>query len=268
MNKKLYTILGYFLVLLLIFAIVQLAGLFAVNNHLTDVSGSEDVNSDCFRMKKCIDEKWLNTKEWESLKQAIIKDQEIIKSASQKANVSPRLVASFLFVEQMRLYFDNRELFEKVFYPLKILVSQNQFSLGVTGLKQETAKMIEGNLYATSSPFYLGEKYAHLLDFDSDNHGNERFERISDDKNHYYSYLYSGLYAKQVMEQWKKAGFDISERPEIIATLYNIGFDNSKPKKNPLAGGSEIKIGDHKYTFSALAYQFYMSDELLEILPR
>lgn len=268
MNKKLYTILGYFLAILIIFVTVQLAGLFAVNSHLTDVSGFEDQDSECFRIKKCKDIKWSKTKEWETLKQAIIKDKEKIIEASQKAGVSPRLIASFLFVEQMRLYFDNRELFEKVFYPLKMLVSQNQFSLGVTGLKQETAKMIEDNLHSTSSVFYLGEKYRHLLDFDSDNHDKERFERISDEKNHYYAYLYSGLYASQVMSQWKKAGFDISDRPEIIATLYNVGFNNSKPKENPFAGGSEINIEGNKYTFGGLAYQFYMSDELLEILPR
>jgi hypothetical protein len=71
-----------------------------------------------------------------------------------------------------------------------------------------------------------------------------------------------------MVAQWKKAGIDISQRPEIIATLYNIGFNNSIPKEKPLSGGSAIEIGKNKYSFGSLAGFFYYSDELNELFSR
>ena len=70
------------------------------------------------------------------------------------------------------------------------------------------------------------------------------------------------------MTQWRKAGFDISQRPEIIATIYNIGFGNSHPNANPSAGGAEITLDGVTYTFGGLAHDFYYSDELISDLPR
>jgi hypothetical protein len=34
-------------------------------------------------------------------------------------------------------------------------------------------------------------------------------------------------------EQWKNTGHPIDNRPEILATLYQIDFDNARPKANP-----------------------------------
>jgi hypothetical protein len=73
---------------------------------------------------------------------------------------------------------------------------------------------------------------------------------------------------KEVLSQWQKAGFDISSKPEIISTLYNIGFENSRPNADPRVGGSEIKIGDDTYSFGGLAAQFYASQELIDYFPR
>lgn len=52
----------------------------------------------------------------------------------------------------------------------------------------------------------------------------ERIQRLTNEKDHYYSYLYAAIYMKELMTGWKKSGFDISDRPEIVATLYNIIF--------------------------------------------
>src|SRR3989344_4225161 len=177
---------------------------------------------------------WSRGDEWLVFKTAVIKDRETLKKVESATGIESRLVVSLLAVEQLRLYHSNRELFKKAFYPLKLLGNQSQFSWGVMGLKQETARQIEVNLknpsshqneplplekgeYSTS-PFYLGEKYEHLLDFKTDYPNNERFVRIIDEDNRYYSYLYSGLYFKQVIEQWKNAGFPIDDRPEILST--------------------------------------------------
>jgi hypothetical protein len=72
---------------------------------------------------------------------------------------------------------------------------------------------------------------------------------------------------KQVQQQWQQAGFDLSGRPEILATLYNLGFPASKPKENPSCGGSRIEVNGRWYTFGSLAYEFYYSGELLDAFP-
>jgi hypothetical protein len=70
------------------------------------------------------------------------------------------------------------------------------------------------------------------------------------------------------MNQWKQAGFDISKKPDILATLYNIGFVGSKPNANPQSGGAAIRIGNKTYSFGSLALEFYNSNELIDEFPR
>ena len=211
--------------------------------------------------------RWLATPEWAVLKTALVKDQEPILKASALAQVSPRLLVSMLVVEQLRLYNSDREVYKQVFAPLKILGVQSKFSWGIMGLKEETAKQIEANLKDPSSPYYLGVNYEHLLDFTTTDSASERFNRLVDQHNHYYSYLYSALGLKQLMVQWQRAGYDINDRPEILATLFNLGFDKSAPKAEPQVGGAEIEIGDVKYSFGGLAFEFYYSSELIDIFP-
>ena len=174
------------------------------------------------------------------------------------------MIVAPLVVEQLRLFTSEREIFKQIFSPLKILGNQSQFSWGVMGIKQDTAKQIEENLKDKKSVWYLGKEFEHILDFKTDDHDNERFERLTDEHDRYYSYLYGALCIKQIMKQWSNAGFNIDNRPEIIATLYNIGFENSKPKRDPQSGGAKIEINGGQYSFGSLAQEFYNSDELIE----
>ncbi len=217
---------------------------------------------------------WMNIEEWPVLKEAIKKDTALIDSAALVTGVEARLIVACLIGEQIRLFNSARETFKKVLAPLKTLSLENHFSYGVTGIKPYTALQVQRNLTDTNSAFYLGEKYAHLLDFNSDSASAyvsydtvDLCRRLVNYKNHYYSYLYAGLILKQIKVQWERAGFDISDRPEILATLYNVGFNMSKPKPNPQVGGSRISIGEYKYTFGSLAYEFYYSGELAELFP-
>ena len=91
--------------------------------------------------------------------------------------------------------------------------------------------------------------------------------RLTDPKNHYYSYLYAGLLIKEEMTQWKNAGFPIDNRPEVLATLFNIGFNHSIPKIEPETGGATFSINGYNYTFGGLAFDFYYSDQLTEDFP-
>lgn len=210
---------------------------------------------------------WAKGEEWQALAIAIEKDAKVIEQAARVAQVDPRLIAANLMVEQLRLYTSERQLFKQIFGPLSVLGSQNQFSWGVMGMKRETAIEVENNLKDKTSPFYLGARYENLLDFESADPEGERFARIVNPDDHYYAYLYAGLYLKQIEAQWLKAGYDIGKKPEILSTLFNIGFTNSKPNAEPKAGGAEIEIGGTKYSFGGLAGEFYYSNQLTNLFP-
>lgn len=210
---------------------------------------------------------WVNSKEWQIIKEATLKDKDVIYRVSDETQVEPRLIVASMIVEQLRLFNSEREIFKRFFEPLKILCSSNKISLGVMGIKEETAKQIENNLKNLDSPYYLGEEYENMLDFSGDNSDSSRYDRLSSEKNHYYSYLYGAIYIKQIMKQWRDANFSIDYRPEIVGTLFNVGFPQSKPNPSPKVGGSHIKIGDEEYSFGALSYEFYYSGEMLENFP-
>jgi hypothetical protein len=273
MLKKAFTIIIY------IFAFIGLwltAGYFAIRFGLTNTSGIIDTQRDAFLAsgKDGVPQEapyWSNLPEWTTLKTAIIKDKAVIQKAADSSGVPARLIVAPLIAEQLRFFYTDRESYKKFFEPLKILGSETQFSWGVMGVKEDTAVQIEKNLKNPASPYYPGIQYASLLDFtatDSMGISQERFTRMTDQHNHYYSYLYAGLYLREIETQWKSAGFDISARPDILTTLYNTGFKNSVPNSNPFSGGSQITIATKTYSFGLLGDDFYKSSELLEEFPR
>jgi hypothetical protein len=156
---------------------------------------------------------WVNTPEWQALKQAAVKDKTLIDKAANVSGVESRLIVSSMIVEQLRLFNSERDVFKKFFEPLKILCSSNKISLGIMGIKEPTAEAVEKNLKDATSPYYLGKEKENLLDFNSGNISSERYSRLASDKDHYYSYLYGGLYLKQLMTEWESAGYDIQYRP-------------------------------------------------------
>jgi hypothetical protein len=210
---------------------------------------------------------WMNISEWNDFKVAVLKDTALIDSAAAIMDIEPRLIVSVLLGEQMRLFNSSREVYKNVLRPLKILSVEAKFSLGVTGVKEETAIKAEKFLKDSTSAFYLGKKYEHVLDFFTEDPATERYDRLVNYRNHFYSYLYAAVILKQHRQQWKAAGFDISDRPEILATLFNVGYDFSEPKADPSVGGSHIVINEKVYTFGALAYEYYYSGEMADIFP-
>ncbi len=210
---------------------------------------------------------WANEAEWNAIKSGVLKDKEVINKAGNLVGIEPRIIVATLIVEQLRLFHSQRELFKKFFEPLKILGNSTKISLGVMGIKEATAIDTEKHLKDFGSPYYLGIQSEHLLDLNSGDPAQERFSHLTDDKDHYYSYLYGAVYLKEILTQWKNAGYDIKYRPEIIGTLFNVGFPQSKPNPNPKVGGSKIGISDGEYSFGSLAYEFYYSGELTDDFP-
>ncbi len=180
------------------------------------------------------------------------------------------MIATVVVPEQTRFFTANREVFKRYFEPLKILGSLSQFSLGVSGIKQETAKDIEKYAADPASAFYPGASMAALFSYDATttDHDEALYNRLTDAKDHYYSYLYTALFIKEIESQWYANGFDISQNPEAIATLFNIGFSGSHPNASPKAAGAVIATGGNTYNYGTLGGLFYRSDELADIFPR
>ncbi len=211
---------------------------------------------------------WADTDQWALMKEVFIRDQDIIKKAASDVGISPRLILGGVMGEQFRFFNNRRETFKGYFEPLKILASLSKISFGIAGIKPETVDQIEENLKNSNSPFYLGPNMENIISYEVEvDIDSVRMTRITDAKNPYYSYLYVGLYMKQLMAQWEKAGYSLENRPEILATLYNLGFNHSVPKENPVAGGSVININNKDYIFGDIAYEFYYSGELSDTFP-
>ncbi len=210
---------------------------------------------------------WMAEPAWAALKEAILRDSALINEAGRLTGVEPRMIVGCLIGEQIRLFNSKREMFKKYLGPVKVLSVQSQFSYGVNGIKDFTAEAVEQHLQDPSSEFYMGKAYEHLLDFETDDHATERYNRLVDYRNHLYSYIYTGCILHQTMLQWRRAGYDISDRPDLLFTLFNVGFDQSVPKPDPVPGGSHIEVGDRMYTFGGIGFDFYYSGELAEAFP-
>lgn len=212
---------------------------------------------------------WMQGVEWAALKEAIVRDKALIDEVGRLTGVEPRLIVGCLIGEQIRLFNTKRETIKQYLGPVKVLSVQSQFSYGVNGIKMSTAKTIEDHLKDPSSPFYMGKRYEHLLDYTVEGKAqeDERYNRLVDYRNHLYSYLYTACILHQTKMQWERAGYDISNRPDILFTLFNVGFAQSEPKPNPVCGGSHIKVRDRVYTFGAIGFDFYFSGELAEEFP-
>lgn len=260
--------------------LILVLGYLAVQFGWTNTKGIIDNQHDYFQNQTASDA-WKQSEEWLILKEAILKDTAAINKASAETGIPSRMIIAPLVVEQLRLFYSEREIFKQVFAPLKILGNQSQFSWGVMGIKQETARQIENNLKDPKSTFYLGKKYERVLDYlatstltsyatstGQSNPDAIRFQRLTDEHDRYYSYLYGALYIAEIEKQWDNSGFSIEKDPGTIATLYNIGFQNSKPHEKPLHGGAEINIGELNYSFGGLAQAFYDSSELIDEFPK
>jgi len=278
LKKSLFTLVGFFATIGFVFTAVFIGMQFEWFN----VRGSSIERNKFFINASstpleipCVDKtkkfcEWSETPEWEVIKNGLQKDSEIIARVSKETGVSQRMMATVVIPEQARFFTSEREVFKRYFEPMKILGSMSQFSLGVSGIKIKTALEIEVNLANEKSQFYPGPNFATLVTYASSTPDREKelYNRLTDDKDHYYSYLYTALFIKEIESQWKANGFDISANPEVVATLFNIGFDGSTPNPNPKVGGTAINLGGKKYIYGELGGNFYRSEELTDIFAK
>lgn len=214
---------------------------------------------------------------WKTFCEAVKKDKAAIDSASRITGVESRMIVMCLVGEQVRMFNANRERFKQYVYPFSRVILPKNRGYGVTSILEHTALQIEQNLINKNSPFYPGDYFYKCLNttdaapglvVDSIKaHQHKTIQRLIMGGDHFYSYLYTAFLIRQYQAHWQRAGQDLSFRPEIVGTLFNLGFHKSKPKKNPEVGGSSFTVGNKEYTFGGLCYEFYYSGEMLKDFP-
>lgn len=212
---------------------------------------------------------WNKSDEYATIRSGLDKDKDVISRVAQETGVPSRMIAATVVPEQLRWFTSDRESFKKMFEPLKVLGVAANMTYGIGGFHPDTAQRVEQYAADSNSPFYAGDGMAALVAYPSVENPKDSntLSRLSDSKDHYYSYLYVALFIKEITNQWAKAGYNIANRPDVIATLYNIGFDKSVPKASPQIGGATITVGGTKYAYGELGTDFYYSDELTSIFP-
>jgi len=220
---------------------------------------------------------WSNYTVWKQFCNTIIKDKQAIDSVSRLTGVESRIIVMCVVGEQLRMFNSGREKFKQYVYPYSRLILPSNRGYGVSGILEHTALRIESTLFNEKDPFYPGDyfqqtinvrdSFPEVINDSISAHKHKTIQRLIKGGDHYYSYLYTAYLMRQFQAHWEQNGFDLSNRPEILGTLFNLGYQKSKPKKNPEVGGSTFKIGEKDYTFGGLCFEFYYSGEMQDAFP-
>jgi len=197
-----------------------------------------------------------------------MKDAAIIARVSKETGVSARLIAAVVIPEQVRFFTSEREVFKRYFEPLKILGSLSQFSLGVSGIKQETAVSIEEYAHDSASAFYPGEAAAHLIAYGpGENRDAALYARLTDAKDHYYSYLYTGALPPRNHGAMGTGRIRPRRPSRNRDDALQPGLPELAPKREPPSRRATITTGGKAYPFGVLGGLFYRSNELRDVFP-
>jgi hypothetical protein len=220
---------------------------------------------------------WAHSQAWKDFCKAVANDKKAIDSVARLTGVEPRLLVMCLVGEQVRMFNSGREKFKQYVVPFSRLILPTNRGYGVTGILQNTALRIEKTLFDTKSPFYAGDyfqscinvndSFPELVNDTIESHKYKTIQRLIKGGDHYYSYLYTAFLIRQYQAHWERSGFTLAYRPEIIGTLFNLGYQKSKPSAHPQVGGSNFEVADRMYTFGGLCYEFYYSGELQNLFP-
>lgn len=218
-----------------------------------------------------------NYAEWKDFTRLIQNDKKAIDSVAKITGVEARLIVMCVVGEQIRMFNSERERFKQQVYKYNRIILPVNRGYGISGILKNTALRIEKTLFKLNDPFFPGEYFKQCINFSDslspfmndsiEDHKFPTIQRLIRGGDHFYSYLYTALLLRQYFAQWQRQGYSLAHRPEILGTLFNLGYQKSKPSNNPKVGGSDFIVGEKKYTFGGLCYEFYYSGELFQLFP-
>lgn len=242
---------------------------------------NQDFQDELASVKKGKDQlsiyEWSNYQVWKDFCNIVRKDRYAIDSVSRLTGVESRLIVMCMVGEQVRMFNSGREKFKKYVLPFNRIMLPTNRGYGVTGILEHTALRIENTIFNKKSEFYAGDYFQNCINVNDSfpelvndtikAHKLKTIQRLIQRGDHYYSYLYTAFLLRQYQAHWERNGFTLENRPEILGSLFNLGYQKSKPKKNPVAGGSTFDVGGKDYTFGGLCFEFYYSGQLQDLFP-
>jgi hypothetical protein len=138
----------------------------------------------------------------------------IVRLAAERFQINPLFLSAIIYVERVLNY-------DWVDEALDILFARRGYnsSIGFCQVKLKTAYWIEKQLADSSSMFYPGEAYQHILP--ASKSPKELIAKLSNDSLNIH---YAAAYLCIIQSYWQRAGFPIADRPDILGTLYSTGL--------------------------------------------
>ncbi len=168
----------------------------------------------------------------------IKKNLPLIKSASAQFHIDYHVLSAIIFVERT-LNVDWRDSL----FDIQLARFGHNSSIGFCQVKVKTAYFIEKNLNDPQREYFLDDSYINIVTLSKS--VDEIIQKLKNDST---NIIYAAAYIKMFTEFWKKEGFNISNKPEIVGTLYSTGLYASngelrKPNKSPKANyfGKRVK---------------------------
>lgn len=137
-----------------------------------------------------------------------------IKAAAKTYDVNACYLTSVIYTERVLNYDWTDELLDLVY----VKAGQNG-SLGFSQVKLKTAYFIELQYFDPSSIFYPDKKYKRLLSISMT--PSILVEKLLNDST---NIMYAAAYLRIIQSYWKKEGYSIDDKPDIIGTLYSMGL--------------------------------------------
>ena len=178
-------------------------------------------------------------------------ESENITNSASIFKLSPRLLASVIYADRRMNYNLLDHTLDKT-----LALQGRDNSIGTAQIRVSTAIWIEENIHNPDSQYYIGKEFEKFIPKSS-----FRIEVIENLSKPDQNLLYAAAYTSMIIHRWEKSGFSIIDKPEIVATLYNIG-----PIKKD---GSERLLHSNPSAneYGYVALDFYRSDLLRDIFP-
>lgn len=173
-----------------------------------------------------------------------------IEKIAEIYDIDEKKIISSIAVEQLRYLSTQRWYAKYLIQSSPYLTTFSKFSYWLWWVKVETAREIQESVKKYNKEIY--EKYFAKDSMKTDE---ELIEVLKDD---FWWFLYTGWLIFSIEQRWKTAGFDISNKPWVVTTLYNMWNPDDKiPNSSPKIGGSLIAVNWKDMYFWEIWFLYY-----------